>query len=109
MKNIPKLLEKWFSPKHLQGLDIQEILGAMSDPTIRNIWIYGIFEELQRLNLEIDKRLLTADQFNIEDLCARRKAYQDVLESVLSAKRRAKGSNPPPGSFDLDSVTVLPG
>jgi hypothetical protein len=110
MKKIPDLLKDWFSPKELQGLDINEILGAFADPVVRNIWIFGIFEELKRLNLELDRRLLNADGIYIDDLAARRKAYQDMLDSVLSAKRRAKNNNPSgPSSFDLDSVTVLPG
>lgn len=105
MKKIPDLLRDWFSPRELQGLDIQQILAALSDSTVRNIWIFGIYEELKYLNLEIDKRLLSQDQFNITDLAARRKAYQDILESVLTARRRAKGSNP---ASDFDGVTVHP-
>lgn len=108
MKKIPHLIKEWFSPKSLQGLDLQDILAAMADPMIRKIWMAGVFDELQRLNLEVDKRLLTYDKWNLTDLAARRKAYQDVLESVLSARRQVKNLNPQSGTFDLDSVTVHP-
>lgn len=108
MKSIPKLFGDWFSPKEIYGIDISEIQLAFSDSVVRNIWLLGIYEELKRLNLEIDKRLLMNDSMDITDLAARRKAHQDVLESVLTARRRAKGSNPPSKDFDLDSVTVLP-
>ena len=108
MKKIPKLIQEWFSPKALQGLDIQEIMSAMEDRTIRNIWVADLFDELQRLNLEVDNRLLNVEGVNITDLAARRKAYQDVLVAVLSAKRQVKSHTPQSGSFDLDSVTVNP-
>lgn len=108
MKSIPKLVSDWFSPKSLQGLDVQEILSAMSDGTVRKIWILDVFEELHRLNLEVDNRLLNVEGVNITDLAARRKAYQDVLVAVLSAKRRVKSLNPQSGQFDLDGVTVNP-
>ncbi len=69
----------------------------------------SVFDELQRLNLEVDKRLLTNDQRGIIDLAARRKAYQDILESVLAARRRIRNNNPQDRSgFDLESVTVQP-
>lgn len=108
MKKIPNLIREWFSPKFIQDLDVQDILLAMSDATIQKIWISDVFDELQRLNLEVDRRLLTNDQRSITDLAARRKAYQDVLQGVLSARRRIKNPNPKDrsGSFDLDSVTV---
>jgi hypothetical protein len=103
MKKIPNLVREWFSPKSIQDLDIQDILAGMADPIIRKIWIADIFDELQRLNLEVDRRLLSGNDFHITDLAARRKAYQDILESVRSARRRAKGSNP---QSYLDGVTV---
>lgn len=107
MKRIPALFRDLFSPKDLHGLDVQEILGAMSDASIRKVWLSGVFDELQRMNLEVDKRLLGDTQNDLTDLAARRKAFQDVLESVLSARRRVKNLNPQSGTtFDLDSVTV---
>lgn len=108
MKKIVSYFNDIFSPKDLQGLNVNEILSALNDSSVCKEWIYEVCEELKRLNLEVDRRLLTNQQWNLTDLAARRKAYQDVLESLLAAKRRVKSPNPPPGSFDLSSVTVEP-
>lgn len=108
MKKLVLSLKELFSPKYLYNLDTQEVLGAMADPSVRKEWLYELFEELKRLNLEIDRRLLMGKQLDVTDLASRRKAYQDVLESVLIARRRIRNPNPKDrsGSFDLDSVTV---
>lgn len=108
MKKIPRWLSSIFSPKDLLGLDAGEVLDALNDGVIRKTWLYDVFEELKRLNLEIDKRLLSESQFHVQDLAARRKALQFVLEAVLSAKRQVSDHNPQKGEFDLDSVTVQP-
>jgi hypothetical protein len=40
-------------------------------------------------------------------LCARRKAYQDMMDAILSAKRQVRSNNPKDKSgFDLDAVTA---
>jgi len=108
MKKIPAMIREWFSPKALQGLDVQDVLSAMADPVIRKIWVSDVYDELQRLNLEVDARLSSGKASDVTDLAARRKAYQDVLLGVLSARRRVKSLNPQSGTFDLDSVTVHP-
>lgn len=109
MKKIPRFIKNFFTPKELHGIDFQEILDAMNDSGIRRMWILGVFEEMKRLNLELDKRLLSGNTLNIIDLAARRKAYQDVLEGILTAKRQVRSHNPKAkGEFDLDSVTVSP-
>ncbi len=107
MKKISRWLNQIFSPKELHGLDIQEILAALNEEPTRKMWIYETLQELKRMNLEIDKRLLTGTTYNITDLAARRKAYQDILDGILSARRQVRGHNPKSmGQFDLDSVTA---
>lgn len=112
MKKIQRWFNAIFDPKEMQNLDAFDLLDAMTDPVIRKEWLHGVFEELKRLNLEVDRRLLNGG-FRIEDLCARRSAYQEVLEAILIAKRSiTMGRNPNPSrkveGFDLDSVTVHP-
>jgi hypothetical protein len=112
MKIIKEWLNDIFNPEEMQEISAFDLLDAMSDPVIRKEWLHSTFDELKRLNLDIDRRLLNGG-FRIEDLCARRKAYQDVLEGILSAKRSITMVRRPnhankPGSFDLDSVTVNP-
>lgn len=107
MKKLVVYLKDIFNPKELHNLNVQQILMALSDSSVRKEWLYETFEEMKRLNLEVDKRLLSQDQWNIANLAARRKAYQDILESVLTARRRVHNPNPQNKSgFDLDSVTV---
>lgn len=108
MRKIYRWMNDIFSPKQLQGLDAIDLVDAMNDPVIRKTWLWQTFEELKRLNLEVDKGLMSGSM-RLNDLSARRKAYQDVLEGILSAKRTvsSKSHNPKSdGSFDLDSVTV---
>ena len=105
--NLVKGLKELLSPKELQGLDSNELLEALNDASIRKHWLYEVYEELKRLNLEVDVRLLTEVNYRLTDLCAKRKAYQDVLEAILSAKRQVRSHNPKSGSgFDLDAVTA---
>lgn len=107
MKKISRWFNSIFSPKDLQGLDIQELLVALNDESTRKMWIYDTLQELKRINLEVDKRLMSGSDYNINDLAARRKAYQDILEGILAARRQIKTHNPKSkGEFDLDSVTV---
>lgn len=112
MRKITRWMNDIFSPKQLQDLDALDLLDAMNDPVIRKIWLHTVFDTLKNLNLEVDKRLQNGG-FRIDDLCSRRKAYQDMLEAVMSAKRSvtmARNTNRavPVGEFDLNSVTVQP-
>ena len=105
MKTLVSKIKDLFSVKELQGLDVNELLMAFNDASVRKQWMFELCEDIKRMNLDVDARLLSGKPIN--DLAARRKAYQDVLESVLAARRRIqKNPNPKSGSFDLDSVTV---
>lgn len=104
MKKMPKLLKDLFTPKEMHGLDIEDLALSLSDAQVRKVWLMEVLEEMKNLNLEVDKRLLSKEQWNITDLAIKRKAYQDILDKVQIAKRRAKTLTP---QFDLDSVTVL--
>ena len=92
MKKILKKLTDIFNPKEFQGLDSFELLDSLNDPTIRKEWLFQVIEELRRMNLQVDQKLLSNSEFRLVHLCARRKAYQDVLESILSAKRSVRTS-----------------
>ena len=105
MKKIFKKFNDIFGPKQLQGLDSMELLDAFNDPSVRKQWMWEVYEELKRMNLCLDKQLLNGHPYNFYDLCARRKAYQDVLDAILSAKRQISTNNPAKGGFDLDAVT----
>jgi hypothetical protein len=106
MKKILQRFRDIFHPRELQMLDSLELLAALNDPMTRKIWLYETYEELKRLNLSIDAHLTAGMEFKFTDLCARRKAYQDILESILSAKRQAKSHNPDSTKFDLEYATA---
>lgn len=106
MKKLSRWLKDVFTPKELHGLDVQEILAALNEEPTRKLWIFEAFQELKRMNLEVDKRLLQGTTYNLTDLAARRKAYQDILDGILSARRQIRNHNPKSGQFDLDSVTA---
>jgi hypothetical protein len=111
LKKIPRWLNSVFSPVHFQNLDAAELLEALTNPAAARTWLTEMFDELKRLNLEVDRRLLSANDFRLTDLCARRQAIQYVLEALKSAKASvpaAKGPNPriQVPEVDLDRVTV---
>lgn len=107
MKTFIKNLKELFSPKELQNLDSSELLDALNDASIRKQWLMDIYDELRRLNLSIEARVLVKPTYGLEDLCARRRAYQDMLEAILSAKRQVRSHNQKDKSgFDLDAVTA---
>lgn len=111
MKNLKKWLTDYFSPEEFNDLDIGSITEALNDFSVRGLWLSDILQEFKRINREVDKRLLSGSDLGLLDLCARRKAYQDVLESILSARRVVmQGSRPNPAgrvvAVDLDRVTA---
>lgn len=86
MKLIKRFLSDVFDPKH--DIDIQAVGEALNDPYVRTAWLEGVLFSIKSLSLEIDKRLWMGNEYKLSDLCARRRAYQEILESVLSAKRQ---------------------
>lgn len=109
MKSIPRYLTRLFSPKHLQNLDVLELLQALNNETIRKIWLYEVYQDLREMNLGVEKALLNGDM-RLNDLSARRRAYQDVLEGILTAKKRQMEEkdhdHKVQSVIDLDRVTV---
>lgn len=111
MKKIRGWFQDIFSVRDFNGVDVPAIQQAFNDPAVRTLWLGDILDELKRMNLEVDKRLLTGNDYRLTDLCARRQAIQDILESVLAARRQvtketqAKPHNPPKVDVNLDRVT----
>lgn len=106
MKKMPNFLRDLFSLKASIDLDVNALLTAMSDPTVRKVWLMDLFDQIQQIHTDIDTRILRGNE-TIHDLAIRRKAFQDILEGVLSARKRVRNPNPQDRSgFDLDSVTV---
>jgi len=104
-------LSELFAAEVMNDLDISAIGDAFNDSAVRGVWLNLCFDELRCIHMEVDRRLLSEELMGIEDLCARRRAFQDVLEMVLSARRQVVQGmphNPPPSSpplVDLDRVT----
>jgi len=110
MNKLKRFFSQMLYPDAFNDLDTSAIGEALNDAGVRNLWLFGCFDELKRINLEVDRRLLSDTQYGLIDLCARRKAYQDMLESILSARRQVtQGQRPnpqPPVSVNLDRVTA---
>lgn len=110
MKKLKRFFSQMLYPDVFNDLDTNAIGEALNDSSVRSLWLLGCFDELKRINLEVDKRLLSDSMYGISDLCARRKAYQDMLESILSARRQiTHGERPNPRpevAVDLDRVTA---
>lgn len=110
MRKLKRWFRDFFAPESFNDMDVGAIGEAFNDSQVRSIWLVNCFEELKRLHMDVDKRLLLGNTLNLKDLCARRKAYQEILESVLSAKRQATQDvrqNPKPKVLvDLDRVTA---
>lgn len=106
MRKTFKRLKDLFGAETIQGIESEAVESALADAAVRNAWIQAVFGELQRINLEVDKRLLDGGEWPLNDLSARRKAIQDVMELVLAAKREVKRDiHPNPkieAAIDLD-------
>lgn len=106
-----KHLKELFAPESIQDLRMDEIALALNDHDIRTTWLTGLLNDLKLMNLQVDKALLDGSQIKLADLCARRRAYQDILDSILLSAQRVKTNdvqhNPRPkrGFADLDRVT----
>lgn len=110
MKQLKRWLRELFDPESLNNLDTMAISRAFDDAAVRHLWLIYCLDELTEMNLEVDRRLLSGEEVGLIDLCARRKAFQDILEAVLSARRKlTQEVRPNPRSLvavDLDRVTA---
>ncbi len=110
MKKLKDWLNDIFEADDFGDLDIGTIGEALGDTTVRTMFLNSCLDELKRIHLEVDKRLLSGSELGLIDLCSRRKAYQDVLESILSARRVVRKEvrhNPQPETVvNLDRVTA---
>mgnify|MGYP001576703211 CR=1 FL=1 len=109
MKKLKRWIKDIFAVEEMEHLDTGLLMEAFNDPNVRTHWLLSVLNDLQAIHLEVDKRLLTGSEYGISDLCAKRKAYQDILEGILSAKRKVmhdQRPNPRPQVIDLDRVTV---
>lgn len=111
MRRIKKWFREIFDPQDFNDLDTGLMISSFNDPVVRAEWFVMVLEEIRHINLSVDKKLLVESELGLIDLCARRKGIQDVLEMILSARRRVtqgEGHNPrvPVPAVNLDRVTA---
>lgn len=110
MMKIKKWMKDIFNPEDFNDINLAEVAEALNQSDLRQRWLLAVLTEIQRINMEVDKRLLHGPEYGITDLCARRKAIQDVLELSLSLKRQMQKQegrpNPGIGMINLDRVTA---
>jgi hypothetical protein len=109
MKKLKAWLSEIFELPHYEDISLEAIATALNEPRVRAIWLEYMTDELKRIHLEIDKRLVEGS-VSIGDLGTRRRAYQDTLQYILSAKRAVSHDprhNQQERSFiDLDRLTA---
>lgn len=110
MKKIKQWMSEIFEPEQFNDLDIYAVADALNDHEIRKRWFFGILDEIKKINKDVDRRLLSGPELGLTDLCARRKAIQDMMDLVLSVKRQMKVEqgrpNPTGQGINLDRVTA---
>lgn len=110
MMKLNRWMKDFFNPRTFNDLDLESIGQALGNPTVREIWLMGILTDLKQMNKDVDRRLLSGNDFRLTDLCARRKAYQDILEAIASARRQVMQEVRPnptvPVDINLDRVTA---
>jgi len=110
MKKVKAWLSEIFDVQSIDDISMDAVSEAFNDPGIRAMWLLHMQQELKNIHLEVDRRLLTSTDMGLQDLCARRKAYQDILQFVLSAKRivtqEIRPNQPKRSVVDLDRVTA---
>lgn len=110
MKKIKRWFKEMFDPETFNNMDTAAIAGALNDPGVRTLWLAYCFDEIKNINMEVDKRLLSGVYLDFVALCARRKAFQDVLEAILSSRRKlTQDVRPNPTRevlINLDRVTA---
>lgn len=110
MKRLLKCLFDYFAPSN--DLDVSALGEALNDPGIRTRWLAAMLDEIRQMNIDVDRALLSSVPLALHDLCARRKAYQEVLAALLAARRNAASQDVPPQSApsrglpNLDRVTA---
>lgn len=111
-KYIVKRLTELFNPSQFQELDVYAVLSALQNQTVLKMWLFEILQEIKQTNLKIDQGLVSGKLYDLNDLSAKRRALQGILEAALSIQRevrRASIHNPPTkADFDLEGVTVVP-
>lgn len=105
-----------FRPNNVLDIDVYEVLDSLGDGVVRKKWLFEVLSEIKRINLEIDRVLVSGKPLTetiLTDLSGRRRALKFVLDEALSAKReihRTRGQNQADkGTLDLDSVTLQSG
>lgn len=110
MKKLKKWLNDIFDVETSFNIDIYQVGESLGDTSVRTIWLTMCLDEIKRIHVDIDKRLLYGESKNISDLCARRQAFQDMLLMILSARKTVKQEvrHNPKGEMiiDLDRVTA---
>lgn len=109
MKKVKQWLSAVFNPEDFNDLDVGAIATALNDQRTRGIWLASMFDQIKEINIQVDRRLLNGEEYGLTDLCARRKAFQDMLQEVLSARRQAGQDvrpNPKVPGVNLDRVTA---
>lgn len=85
--NIVKFLSNLWHPAEMQDLNLQEVQGALMDPSIRKHWLYTVLIEVKDINRRTHKALIEGklDERFVQE-SARLQGIEYVLRQVLNSK-----------------------
>src|SRR5258708_5979310 len=66
---------------------IEEIHTALSDQSVRTVWIHSLEEEIWQLNIKLDHLMESEEEREWKKLSMRRNAILFVMNKILEAKQ----------------------
>lgn len=86
MKIVEYISNIWH-PAEMQDLNVQELQGALGDPSIRKHWLFTVLGEVKDINRRTHKALMDGklDERFIQE-SARLQGIEFVLRQVLNSK-----------------------
>lgn len=108
-KYLVKRFKELFNPAQFQDLDVYGVLSALQNQTVLKMWLYEVLQQIKQTNLAIDQSLVSGKVYDINDLSAKRRALQGILEAALSIHREVRRASvhnqPSKADFDFESLT----
>jgi len=102
-----KFITDIFKVEEIQQINIQEVVMALNDSSVRAHWIRELLAEIQNLNISIDHDLLQKKEQDIKDKSARRRTLQYVFEQVLLSRKRVESQPIHNSSNAMNGLTGL--
>ena len=106
---IVEFLSNLWHPAEMQDLNVQEVQGALGDPSIRKHWLHTVLGEVKDINRRTHKALIEGrlDERFVQE-SARLQGIEYVLRQVLNSKNSVALDKRHNHIEDEPNVAVLP-